>query len=276
MDGMVSFCQDKEQLYCSNVLPSPGFLRSNPGRDLGTCISTSTSFPSTANSFTNTPLPYKESEKWSRATLARKGNQTQSVGRGKLWPSCVSFSGVWAMTVWGYRAPGQNRGSGWRKLSKIKQERGNYLRRVINLFCLDGINRKTGSEGDILCKIVGLILFKSAHLILAKRLRKWEEAELSYEVWCWPALDFGRWLASDNPKLWAASRAKDINHPLMATGAQGPGFSSHPQMLPPEAQKGHTYLWNTRFYPLFFNFSISSASLLSLRTDCFKPVCLQR
>lgn len=82
--------------------------------------------------------------------------------------------------MWGYRAPGQNRGSGCRKLSRIKQGRGNFLRRVINLFHLDEINRKTGSQEDNLCEIVGLILFKSAHLILAKRLRKREQTELSY------------------------------------------------------------------------------------------------
>lgn len=82
--------------------------------------------------------------------------------------------------MWGYRAPGQDRGSGCRKLSRIKQGRGNFLRRVTNLFHLDEINRKTRTQGDNLCEIVGLILFKSAHLILAKRLRKREQTELSY------------------------------------------------------------------------------------------------
>lgn len=94
--------------------------------------------------------------------------------------------------MWGYRAAGQSRGSAYRKLSKIKQGRRNCLSRVINLFHLDEINRNTGNEGDNLCKIVGLILFKSAHLILAKRPRKSEQAELNYPDCCWPALEFGR------------------------------------------------------------------------------------
>lgn len=94
--------------------------------------------------------------------------------------------------MWGYRAAGRSRGSGYRKLSKIKQGRGNCLRKVINLFHLDEINRNTGDEGDNLCKIVGLILFKSAHLILAKRLRKSEQTGLNDPACCWPALEFGR------------------------------------------------------------------------------------
>lgn len=63
---------------------------------------------------------------------------------------------------------------------------------MINLFHLDEINRKTGLEGDNLCKIVGLTLFESAHLILANRLRKREQTELNYLDCCWPAADFGR------------------------------------------------------------------------------------
>lgn len=166
----------------------------------------------------------------------------------------MCLSGVWGVAMWGHRAPGAGRNSGYRKLSKIKQARWNCLWRVINLFHLDEINRKTGIEGDNLCKIVGLIVFESAHLILAKRLRKREQTELNYPDCCWPALDFGRWLAGGNPELWTASCAKDISQPFMATGARGPGFSSCPQMLPPEAQKGHTHLWNTRSYPLFSTF----------------------
>lgn len=41
-----------------------------------------------------------------------------------------------------------------------------------------------------MCKIVGLILFESVHLILAKRLR--EQTELNGPDCCWPALGFGR------------------------------------------------------------------------------------
>lgn len=94
--------------------------------------------------------------------------------------------------MWGYTAPGQSRASGCGKLSQIERGRGNCLRRVINLFQLDEINRKTENEGDNLYKIVGLILFKSAHLILAKRLRKREQTESKYPDCCWPALEFGR------------------------------------------------------------------------------------
>lgn len=103
----------------------------------------------------------------------------------------------------GHRAPAQGRGSGCRKLSKMKQGRGNCLRRVINLFHLDEVNRKTGIERDNVCKIVGLILFESAHLILAKRLR--EQTELNDPDCCWPVLGFGRWLAGDNPELWTGA-----------------------------------------------------------------------
>lgn len=175
--------------------------------------------------------------------------------------------------MWGHRAPGQGRGSGYRKLSKIKQGRGNCLWRVINLLHLDEINRNTGIEGHNLCKIVGLILFESAHLILAKRLRE-QTVELSRLL----LASTGFWKVIG----WWQSRIMDSE---LCRGCQ-PAFNGYrcsgPWLQFPaldaasRSAEGTSIFMKYQVLSTFFNFSISAASLFSLRTDCFKPVCLQR
>lgn len=246
---MVSFCQDKEQLDSSSTVFSPalgscGAIQAGSW-DPVTRIHQCHFIPFQANWFLHKcsfAMSHKESERWTRATLERETRL--SLRAGESCDPHVSLRGLRSDTV-GSQSTRTRQRFGYRKLSKIREGRGSCLWRVINLFHLDEINRKTGIEGDHLCKIVGLIFFESAHLILAKRLR--EQTGLNYPGCCWPALEFGRWLAGDNPELWTASCAEDISQPLMATGA----LAAVPAL---DAQQGHTYLWNTRSYPLFSTF----------------------
>lgn len=97
----VSLSQDQEQLHsCSAMFSQAWVLRSNPGRELGSRGSTSTSgteFPSAAHSFTSPPLPYpqEESEEWNRVEFPWLERETRLSLRGE--ESCdplVSLRGL--------------------------------------------------------------------------------------------------------------------------------------------------------------------------------------